>query len=431
MSVIFKTLEKVRSSSLSQERKGAGPKRSRNIYSFRRIVVSPLGVLCLAFLLILLVLFSAYGERLLGDYFSGNNEQRVTGKAKPALHAAIDVKPQNQALREREASPEAPLLGHGNTREQTLPDPPADIPVEEVKPGGQYLPPSDLNKTRSPVASSPKYSPPGSQTRLGKPSGEIERTMGRVALGPAAGNSPKDSSKLRTEGVLSDGTPPSGNVRMSYVPPTGEQKMKTDDGKGATEQRTMTFEPNERLSVAPDVARNADTTDLVSPQEERVPVLSARLHRDGLAVSGPIREERFSSNEGRDPRAERIYQVNLEKAAKVGRMVSKIEESMTEGDMGHTKALIDQLTLLKGEESPYLLKLRAVWHMRQRDYASAASLLARVLEKEEDDLEAGINMAIIELQTHRSKEARKRLARLREIYPANTFIPELIRETGW
>jgi tetratricopeptide (TPR) repeat protein len=218
---------------------------------------------------------------------------------------------------------------------------------------------------------------------------------------------------------------------MSYVPPAGEQKMKTDDGKGATEQRTMTFEPGERLSGAPDVARDADTTDLVSPQEERVPVLSARLHRDGLEVSGPIREKRFSSKEGRDPRAERIYQVNLERAAKVGRMVSKIEESMTEGDMDHAKVLIDQLADLKGEESPYLLKLRAFWHMRQRDYASAASLLARVLEKEEDDLEAGINMAIIELQTRRPEEARKRLARLREIYQANTLIPELIRETGW
>jgi predicted Zn-dependent protease len=216
---------------------------------------------------------------------------------------------------------------------------------------------------------------------------------------------------------------------MSYVPPAGEQKMKTDFGKQTTEQRTMTFEPGQMLSVAPDVARDGDTTDLVSPQE-RVPVLSARLHRDGLTVSGPITEKRFSSRQGRDSRAERIYQVNLEKAAEVGRMVSKIEESMTEGDMDHAKVLMDQLADLKGEESPYLLKLRAVWHMRQRDYASAASLLTRVLEKEEDDLEAGINMAIIELQTHRPEQARKRLARLREIYQANTLIPELIRETG-
>jgi len=446
MSVIFKTLEKVRSSSLGQEKKGGGPKRSRNIYSFRRIVLSPLGVLCPAFLLILLALFSGYGERLLGDYFSGNNRQHVTRKAKPILHAAIDVRPQNQALRGREASPEAPLLGHENTYEEMVPDPPVDIPVE-AKPGGQYLPPSELKKTPSAAASSPKYLPPESQTGLGKPPGEIEWTMGRLALskeqflsgddpgerasGPVRGNSPKDGSKLATEGVLSRGTRPSDKVRMSYVPPTGEQKMKTEDGQGATEQRTMIFEPGERLSMAPHVARDDDTTDFVSRQEEREPLLSAGLRRDGVSLSGLITEKRFNSRQVRDQRAEHIYQVNLEKAAKVGRMVSKIEESMTEGDMGHAKVLIDQLAELKGEESPYLLKLRAVWHMRQGDYASAASLLTRVLEKEEDDLEAGMNMAIIELQTHRREEARERLARLRELYQANTLIPELIREAGW
>jgi len=98
--------------------------------------------------------------------------------------------------------------------------------------------------------------------------------------------------------------------------------------------------------------------------------------------------------------------------------------------MEDAKTLIDRLTQFKGEESPYLLKLRAVWHMREGDYASAAFLLTSVLEKEKDDLEAGINMAIIEIKTHRMDEARKRLAALREIYQANTLIAELIRETG-
>jgi hypothetical protein len=446
MSVIFKTLEKVRKSSLGQEKKGDRLRRSRNIYSFRRIVMSPLGVLCLAGVLILLALFSGYGERLLGDHFSGNHKEPVTRKAKPVLHAAIDVTPQNQALGEREASPDASSSEHENTREETLLDPPADIPVE-VKPGGQYLPPSDLKKTLPAATSSPKYSPPESQARPDeKPSGKMERTVGRVALSKeqiltgdepgegisssVSGKSPKGGSKLATEAVLSGGTLTSDNVGMSYVPPAGERKMNTDDGKGATQQRTMRFEPGERLSAAPDVAPEDDTSDFVSLREKRMPVLSARLHRDGLAVSGPITETRFNSKQVSDPRAERFYQVNLEKAARVGRMVSKIEESMTAGDMDHAKVLIDQLADLKGEESPYLLKLRAVWHMRQRDYTSAASLLTRVLEKQEDDLEAGINMAIIELQTHRGEEARERLARLRELYQANTVIPELIRETG-
>jgi hypothetical protein len=447
MSVIFKTLEKVRSSSLSQEKKGGGPKRSRNIYSFRRIVISPLGVLCLAVLLILSALFSTYGGNFFGDYFSGNNKQDVTRNAKPVLHAAIDVRSQDQALRGKNRSLEASAKAHEMTHEEDLPEPPADIPVESVKPGGQYLPPSDLKKTSSPAASNPQYSPPKSQTRLEKPSGTVERTMGRPVapkeqilsgnepgerpLDPSDGKSPKDGSKLPTGGVLSRGTPPSDNAQISYTSPSAEEKMKADGGKGATEQRTIRFEPGgERLSVTPDVARDDDTTDFMSSRKEGVPDLLACLDRDGLAVSRPVPEKPSTSKGGKDPRAERIYKVNLEKAARVGRMVSKIERSMIEGDMDHAKVLIDQLAELKGEESPYFLKLMAVWHMRQRDYESAASLLTRVLEKKEDDLEAGINMAIIEIKTHRLDEARKRLAGLREIYQANTLIPELIRETG-
>lgn len=197
------------------------------------------------------------------------------------------------------------------------------------------------------------------------------------------------------------------------------------------EQRTITFQPGETPPGVPDVARAEDTTYSARPQGEKEPVLSARLHRDSLAVSGLIPEEPPStSKEGRAPKAERIYRVNLEKAARVGRMVSKIERSMIEGDMDRAKVLIDQLAELKGEQNAYLLKLRAVWQMRQGAYESAARLLTKVLEKEKDDLEAGINMAIIEIKTHRLDEARKRLAGLREIYQANTLIPELIREIG-
>ncbi|MBW2602193.1 MAG: tetratricopeptide repeat protein, partial [Deltaproteobacteria bacterium] len=53
-----------------------------------------------------------------------------------------------------------------------------------------------------------------------------------------------------------------------------------------------------------------------------------------------------------------------------------------------------------------------------------------VLAQEQNDLEAGINMAIVEIKTHRLDKARKRLAKLREIYPANTIIEDIIQKMG-
>jgi len=63
-----------------------------------------------------------------------------------------------------------------------------------------------------------------------------------------------------------------------------------------------------------------------------------------------------------------------------------------------------------------VLKLRAYWFMRQGDYDKAAELLSRVLKENKDDLEAGVNMAIIEIRANEITKAKKRLARLRDIY---------------
>ena len=74
------------------------------------------------------------------------------------------------------------------------------------------------------------------------------------------------------------------------------------------------------------------------------------------------------------------------------------------------------------------MKLRAFLHIRNQDYESAALLLEKVLKNDDTDLEAGINMAVVEIKTNRIQDAKKRLAKLREIYSDNIFIPELMRK---
>jgi len=54
--------------------------------------------------------------------------------------------------------------------------------------------------------------------------------------------------------------------------------------------------------------------------------------------------------------------------------------------------------------------------------------LSSFLQTHENDLEAGINMAIIEIKTRRFNEARTRLKRLRDIYQDNALIPGLMKK---
>jgi hypothetical protein len=335
MSVIFETLKKLRSSAEGEKQRQSRSKRYRNIYSFRRMLLSPLGVLAGAVLLIIVGLVVSYAAEVLSNYFPHKNTTPVLPQADITLLAGIDGSPEDETLRKNQATHQASETGHENRRNEDLPEPLTDVTVEEIKPGVRRLPSSDLKKSDPPDALSAQYFPPKSPMRPEQSSGEIERTAGRLPL-------------------------PRGPVSPGH-------------------------EPSE-------------------------------------AAPGPT--------EGETSRAERIHLANARKAHNINRLVSKIEASMTKGHMDDARAHIDALARLKGEQDSYVLKLRAFWHMCQGDFEASASFLTAVLVKEQDDLEAGINMAIVEIKTDRLDKARKRLEKLREIYPANSFIEELIQKMG-
>jgi hypothetical protein len=123
-----------------------------------------------------------------------------------------------------------------------------------------------------------------------------------------------------------------------------------------------------------------------------------------------------------------IHQANVEKSVKIARLVEKIQRSMGSVNDSYTQDLFDQLTLLKGEDDTYVLNLKAFWSLRQKDYETTATYLKRILEQNEVDFDAGINMAIVEINTNQLQAARNRLAKLRKIYPDNILIPEMIQK---
>ena len=66
--------------------------------------------------------------------------------------------------------------------------------------------------------------------------------------------------------------------------------------------------------------------------------------------------------------------------------------------------------------------------MQQEKYRPAMSLLKKVLKRNENDLEAGINMAILEIKTNRPQQANNRLAGLQENYPEDVRIAEILNK---
>jgi hypothetical protein len=113
--------------------------------------------------------------------------------------------------------------------------------------------------------------------------------------------------------------------------------------------------------------------------------------------------------------------------ADIARLIDQIQRHMLQGDYRGADQLLSELSEIKGPEDSYVLKMRAVSQMHHKAYASAAALLEMVLARDATDIDAGLNMAIIEINTGRVMAARKRLRRLLEVYPDEPRIERLFQ----
>ena len=399
MSVIFKTLKKLRDKSLEGKEGAEKLKRGRNVYSFRRVFFSPLGILSIALFIFLFGMATLYGVRYLKDYIERKSRESFVFREQKTQVVKIEKGKKVDDLPEEEVIFEEASI---------IPPPPKAIPVEEARPGRLYLP--STSKKESPVKEiqTVRYLPPRS---LRKP-----EMLGKKIT--PAGGPPEHPVSSKEPSPSPQAIYLPKRAEISYTYPSKAKKI-----KASPEQDAIELPP-----VAPDIAKSdrakAPAMELPS---KALPKLAPK------EVSAPARakqrlKEPIKPKETERTEDERIRLANVEKTAKTASLVTKIKSAMSVGSTDQIEDLIDQLALLKGEENSYVLKLRAFWYLRQHDYKSAAALLNRVLKRDENDLDAGINMAILEIKTDRLTEARKRLARLREIYPENTLIYELIQK---
>ncbi len=128
--------------------------------------------------------------------------------------------------------------------------------------------------------------------------------------------------------------------------------------------------------------------------------------------------------------AEKMRRAVRAKSARIGRLVRQVEGALSQSpmDAARTGTLLKELERLKGRKHAYVAKLRAYWLVKQGQNKKAAVLLKSVLATKRDDMEAGINLALIEIQLQQYRQAGDRLKRLREVYPDNALIADLLRE---
>jgi tetratricopeptide (TPR) repeat protein len=108
------------------------------------------------------------------------------------------------------------------------------------------------------------------------------------------------------------------------------------------------------------------------------------------------------------------------------KIVKRIEISIIEGEIQTAEKLLEQLAAIKGEDSIYVMKLRAFFLLRTGENRPAIALLKKILAHNADDVEAGINMAFLEIRSKEYEQAKKRLTRLKSRYPENMVVSNLL-----
>ena len=119
---------------------------------------------------------------------------------------------------------------------------------------------------------------------------------------------------------------------------------------------------------------------------------------------------------------------DVDRSAQLSLLVARVQEAMLVGDSTKVQELLGRLEALKGENNAYVMRLKAFWYLKEGNYASARALLQLLLSKNKNDLEAGINMAILDIKTKHMETARKRLRKMRRLHEENTMIPRLLEK---
>lgn len=213
------------------------------------------------------------------------------------------------------------------------------------------------------------------------------------------------------------------SLNAHYIPAnaTGEN----DRGANEKDTNTSDISTNEEVKVSNTKMNRTLESQTASVKQPGFKTLGQYSFPAKATFSPKIPEEKKLKEK---VRTQRIHRANLERSLKISRLVDRIHKHIESGNISLTEKHLGELELLKGKENNFVLKLKAFSYLKRKDYESAEKLLKKVLNKSEKDLEATINMAIVEIKTKKFQQAEKRLKGLRETYPENTTILELIEK---
>ena len=211
--------------------------------------------------------------------------------------------------------------------------------------------------------------------------------------------------------MISPSSPPSAGIPIetaAAIPDKSAIDKATDIGRWDSRKNQNTAYPSPMLGMVP--------PDTVPPPRP------GKRFRYRLEPG-----ENESAVPGDDPQRQRIS-AQTKRHLEISKLANKIYSAIQADDTELTSRLIGQLSKLKGSHNNFVLKLKAYTLIRQNRFDEARTVLSRVLSRRADDLEAGLNIAVVDIRTGHYQNARRRLLHLQGLYPEKDDVTQMLKQ---
>ena len=114
--------------------------------------------------------------------------------------------------------------------------------------------------------------------------------------------------------------------------------------------------------------------------------------------------------------------VQQEAEKDIGLLVSQINSAIRQGDYQSAESLLGLLESATGKDSIIFLKLKGYALLTQNDDNHAQLVYSQLLRQRPDDLDANLNMALLEVRLGLVSRAVDRLSRMSSLYPDSSEV---------
>lgn len=384
MSVIFETLQKLKQGTDEPPEAISDPGRQRRSISLGRAFL-PFGVvICVGVGLLVFLLWGSLGVLRVTDQRS--RDRAVAGQDFKGVQTKQELP---------ETSPDSPSEKY----DVSLPPSPELKAVQATK-GKLYLPMSVPKEGREKEMA--RYLPP---TPVGMSSSPLVAKKEGFQYEAASENRGKGGKRTAEAELMNKSGQREQSKGAEPNPFEAPQKIAKIQDLSEPEIRPATPEQQRHTS------EREKTGD-----EMRIALLTQET-KEPMKHASPSRPKHLKTT----------AMHTVDRSAQMGLLVERLQQAVRGGDEKEVETLLERLESLKGR-SDYVMRLKAFWYLKGGKYELARPLLQQLINKDENDLEAGINMAVLDIRTNHLEEARKRLRELRRLHGENTMIPAILEK---